>query len=177
MSRVEVDRDRCASTGGCEAAAPDVFEIGDDGALVILQPEPSEDLLPDVRTAIAACPEVLGGLSVPREPAEIIGGDGKDVLAGRAQIRNRKGEEMTDFFLRGAHEFLRLARASGAGSAILRECSPSCGVSHTPDGSFSRTYRQGPGVTAALLIREGIPVFPWRGGSTGRLPRRIKCLR
>jgi ferredoxin len=54
--RVEVDRDRCASTGGCEALAPQVFEIGDDGALVVLGPEPDEADLPDVRNAVAACP-------------------------------------------------------------------------------------------------------------------------
>ena len=56
MIRVEVDRDRCASTGGCEALAPQAFEIGDDGALVVLRPEPDEADLPDVRNAVAACP-------------------------------------------------------------------------------------------------------------------------
>ena len=56
MSRVEVDRDRCASTGGCEAAAPDVFEVGDDGVLVVLRPEPDDRDLPDVRAAVASCP-------------------------------------------------------------------------------------------------------------------------
>jgi ferredoxin len=54
--RIEVDRDRCASTGGCEALAPDVFEIGDDGALVVLTPEPAEADLADVRNAVAGCP-------------------------------------------------------------------------------------------------------------------------
>ena len=54
--RVEVDRDRCAGTGGCEAMAPDVFEIGDDGELVILSPEPDDALLPGVRNAVEACP-------------------------------------------------------------------------------------------------------------------------
>ena len=56
MTRIEVDRDLCASTGGCEALAPDVFEIGDDGELVVLRPEPDERDLPDVRAAVAACP-------------------------------------------------------------------------------------------------------------------------
>jgi ferredoxin len=56
VTRVEVDRDRCASTGGCEAAAPEVFEIGDDGELQILQPEPPEELLSAVRRAVGACP-------------------------------------------------------------------------------------------------------------------------
>ena len=56
MTRIEVDRDLCASTGGCEALAPDVFEIGDDGELVVRRPEPDERDLPDVRAAVAACP-------------------------------------------------------------------------------------------------------------------------
>jgi ferredoxin len=54
--RIEVDRDRCASTGGCEALAPEVFEIGDDGVLVVLRPEPADADLPDVRRAVATCP-------------------------------------------------------------------------------------------------------------------------
>ena len=56
MSRIRVDRALCASTGGCEAAAPEVFEVGDDGVLVVLQPEPDDRDLPDVRTAVATCP-------------------------------------------------------------------------------------------------------------------------
>ena len=56
MSRVEVDRERCASTGGCEAAAPEVFEVGHDGVLVVLRPEPDDRDLPDVRRAVATCP-------------------------------------------------------------------------------------------------------------------------
>ena len=56
MSRIEVDRALCAGTGGCEALAPDVFEIGDDGALVVLKTEPDEGDLPDVRNAVQACP-------------------------------------------------------------------------------------------------------------------------
>jgi ferredoxin len=56
VSRIEVDRDLCASTGGCEALAPDVFEIGEDGALVVRRPEPAERDLADVRAAVAGCP-------------------------------------------------------------------------------------------------------------------------
>ena len=56
MARIDVDRELCASTGGCEAAAPDVFEIGDDGALLVLRPEPEDADLPDVRNAVRLCP-------------------------------------------------------------------------------------------------------------------------
>lgn len=54
--RVEVDHDRCVGTGGCEALAPHLFEVGDDGVLVILQPEPGAADLPAVRAAVAGCP-------------------------------------------------------------------------------------------------------------------------
>jgi ferredoxin len=56
MSRIEVDRDRCVGSGTCEALAPDIFEVGDDGVLVVLRPEPGEDELSDVRDAVRACP-------------------------------------------------------------------------------------------------------------------------
>ena len=56
MTRIEVDRDRCAGTGGCEAVAPDVFEIGDDGVLVVRRPEPDDGVLDDVRDAVDTCP-------------------------------------------------------------------------------------------------------------------------
>jgi ferredoxin len=56
VPRIEVDHDRCVGTGGCEALAPDVFEIGDDGAPAVLRPEPRPADLTDVRDAVAACP-------------------------------------------------------------------------------------------------------------------------
>ena len=56
MSRVEVDRDRCVGSGACEALAPEVFEVDDDGVLIVHLPEPPEDELADVREAVLACP-------------------------------------------------------------------------------------------------------------------------
>jgi ferredoxin len=56
VSRVEVDRERCVGSGSCEALAPDVFEVDDDGVLIVHRPEPTEDELPDVRNAVQACP-------------------------------------------------------------------------------------------------------------------------
>jgi ferredoxin len=63
MTRVEVDRDRCVGSGTCEALAPDVFEVDDDGVLVVRRPEPGEDELPNVRDAVSACP--TRALSLP----------------------------------------------------------------------------------------------------------------
>ncbi|MGY1805702.1 ferredoxin [Blastococcus sp. SYSU D00922] len=56
MSRVEVDRERCVGSGTCEALAPDVFEVDDDGVLVVHRPQPSDDELNDVEDAVQACP-------------------------------------------------------------------------------------------------------------------------
>ena len=109
--------------------------------------------------AIVACPEVLGGLTVPREPAEIVGGGGVEVLEGKARVVTRSGRDVTREFMIGAKKFLEIARRNGATRAILKEKSPSCGFTCHPDGTFSKSYRSGPGVTAALLVKEGIEII------------------
>ncbi len=105
------------------------------------------------------CPEQLGGLPTPRPPAEIQGGGGCDVLAGEASVVTRAGSDNTEAFLRGARETLKLAAATGVVAALLKSYSPSCGNCRVYDGSFSGTKRDGAGVAAALLIKNGIPVF------------------
>ncbi len=54
--RIVVDRSRCSSIGMCEAVAPDIFEVGADGALTILVDNPGEDRRADVETACMDCP-------------------------------------------------------------------------------------------------------------------------
>ena len=108
--------------------------------------------------AVLVCPEEDGGLGTPRPPAEIVGGDGGDVLDGRARVITREGEDVTQAYLDGARIALEAARAKGAESAILKARSPSCGKGCIYDGSHSRTLKQGEGVTAALLRRAGISV-------------------
>jgi ferredoxin len=56
MSRIQVDRERCVGSGTCEALAPDVFEVDDDGTLVVRREQPGEDELDDVEDAVRACP-------------------------------------------------------------------------------------------------------------------------
>jgi uncharacterized protein YbbK (DUF523 family) len=105
------------------------------------------------------CPEVAGGLGVPRPPAEIQGDGGAAVLDGSARITTREGADVTDAFLHGARRALEAATAAGARVAVLKEGSPSCGSGVIHDGSFSGRRRPGQGVTAALLGRHGIRVF------------------
>jgi len=99
--------------------------------------------------AVAVCPEVLGGLSVPREPVEL--------RAGRA-VRST-GADVTGAFQQGAQRALELAQAHGCRRAILKARSPSCGSGRVYDGSFSGTLVPGDGVLAALLKANGFEVL------------------
>lgn len=108
------------------------------------------------------CPEVAGGLPVPRPAAEIGQGDGRAVLRGAAPVRDQAGRDLTGFFLAGAQGALEAARAQGALLAVLKEGSPSCGTETIHDGTFTGARRAGPGVTAALLEQNGIRVFSER---------------
>ncbi|MQB00819.1 MAG: DUF523 domain-containing protein [Actinobacteria bacterium] len=109
--------------------------------------------------AVLVCPEEDGGLPTPRPPAEIVGGDGHDVLAGRANVVTQSGVDVTDVYLAGARVALERAQGAGARRAILKSRSPSCGSGALYDGTFTRTLRAGDGVTAALLRENGIEVL------------------
>ena len=108
---------------------------------------------------IPVCPEQLGGLSTPRPPAEIVGGDGADVLDGCASVITVEGEDKTGEFLGGAHQTLEIAKSQNATHAVLKSRSPSCGCGRIYDGTFTGELGDGDGVTAALLRRHGIQVI------------------
>lgn len=112
----------------------------------------------DTATLIPVCPEEAGGLPTPRPPAEIVGGDGDDVLDGNAKVLTADGTDVTEAFLKGAHHALKVAQANSATHVILKARSPSCGCGDIYDGTFSGTLTSGDGVTAALLKRHGITV-------------------
>lgn len=113
----------------------------------------------DQGLAVPFCPEVAGGLPVPRPPAEIRGSGGESVLDGSGRVVTRAGADVTLAFLRGARRALEAARAAAVRLAILKEASPSCGSHIIHDGSFSGECIPGQGVTAAMLRRHGIAVF------------------
>ena len=108
---------------------------------------------------IAFCPEMAGGLPVPRAPAEIIDGDGDAVIAGQARVRTRDGVDVSRQFIDGAERALQLCRQHAIRVAVLTESSPSCGSSQIYDGSFTRRSVEASGVTSALLKRHGVQVF------------------
>lgn len=108
---------------------------------------------------VALCPEVAGGLPTPRAAAEIPGGQGGDVLAGRAPVMTTEGEDVSAQFLWGARQALELVEQHGIRVAVLKANSPSCGNLLTYDGTFSGVKVSGEGVTAALLKQLGVQVF------------------
>ena len=108
---------------------------------------------------IAVCPEVEGGMPVPRAPAEIIKGDGKSVLGGKSRVMDIEGEDVTIPFIKGALKALKMALDNECVAAILTEHSPSCGSNRVYDGSFTKTKRDGVGVTTSMLEQNHIPVF------------------
>jgi uncharacterized protein YbbK (DUF523 family) len=114
------------------------------------------------RRLVPICPEVAGGLPVPRPRAEIINGDGSLVLNGRTRVINNSGQDITNCFLAGAHKALELAGIYKIKLAVFKEGSPSCGSGHVYDGSFSGIKKPGKGVAAALLEKNGIRVFSER---------------
>ena len=108
---------------------------------------------------IPVCPEQLGGLSTPREPAEIVGGNGSDVLSREAKVVTNSGKDITQMFVKGAEETLKIAKMFKAKIAILKDGSPSCGVKHIYDGTFTHRIKSGSGVTASILKKSGIIVI------------------
>ncbi len=109
---------------------------------------------------VTVCPEVSGGLPVPRPRSEIVAGhDGMTVLAGTARVVSIEGCDVSAHFVRGAQHARELALGRRIRIAVLKEGSPSCGTAEIGDGTFSGTRVPGSGVTAALLRQSGIHVF------------------
>lgn len=105
--------------------------------------------LVDSGKALMVCPEIMGGLEVPRLPCEII--DNK--------IINSEGEDKTRNFKEGADKVLSLAKKYNIKKAILKEKSPSCGSNYIYDGTFNKNLIEGEGITAKLLRQNGIIVI------------------
>lgn len=120
----------CRYNGGGELAQP-VFALKEDAHL------------------IPVCPEIMGGLKTPREPAERTG----------AGVFTIAGGDVTAQYAKGAKEVLHLAELFGCRAAVLKERSPSCGSGRIYDGTHTHVLTDGDGMTAELLKSHGIAVF------------------
>jgi len=101
------------------------------------------------KEVIPVCPEIMGGLPVPRIPSEIRNGI----------VVNQKGDIVDKEFRTGAQKTLEIALREQPDLVILKSRSPSCGVKQHYDGSFSGTLIDGPGITAQLLLEHGFSVM------------------
>lgn len=110
------------------------------------QPNEAVLRLRDTYDLIPVCPEQMGGMPTPRVPSERVGD----------RVLTKDGTDVTDRFLRGAETALHLAKTLGATAAVLKARSPSCGCGEIYDGSFTGRLIQEDGVTASLLLRNGI---------------------
>lgn len=111
------------------------------------------------KKAQSLCPELLGGFTTPRLPAEIVGGTGQDVLDGKAKITDSSGLDVTALYLKGAYRTLEIAQQIKASCVVLKENSPSCGSQKIYNGTFQGEKIVGTGITTALLQRHGFKVI------------------
>lgn len=108
---------------------------------------------------VVHCPELAAGLPVPRRPAEIVAGNGADVMRDTARIVEDNGQDVTAHYQLAAWLALQAAQQSGCHAALLTDGSPTCGSQFIYNGTFSATRQPGMGVAAALLEQHGIRVF------------------
>ena len=137
----------------CLAGVPCRF----DGSHKVLPTEVLEKLLRE-NVVVLACPEICGDLPVPRDQISIVGGDGGDVLEGRARASTSSSQDVTQNLITGARCILSLCQKLGIKRAILKSKSPSCSVGFLLDRG-QHLYR-GDGVTAALLQANSIECKP-----------------
>ena len=98
---------------------------------------------------VPICPEVMGGLSIPRDPSEIKG----DLVI------SNKGNDVTSNYLSGAYQALQLVGISNIKKAVLKDGSPSCGSTYIYDGTFTKNRISGMGITAKLLKENNIIIY------------------
>ena len=98
---------------------------------------------------IPICPELLGGLNIPRIPSEI----------KNNKVINQEGKDVTNNFLNGAHKVLDIVKENNIKIAILKNKSPSCGSDLIYDGTFTHKLINGYGVCAKLLTENGVVVL------------------
>lgn len=119
------------------------------------------DALGERYRLVPVCPEVAGGLPVPRPAAEI---------AADGRVRTVEGDDVTAEYRAGAEVAVALARTNDVVGAVLKARSPSCGSAQVYDGTFTRTLVDGEGLTAAALRAAGYQVVSEEDVAEGRLP-------
>ncbi len=137
MKREKVAVSACLLGVSCK------YNGGDNLNLRVLENVPGMEIIP-------ICPEVFGGLGTPRIPNEIQ----KD-----QRVLNKEGIDVTENFISGAKETLKVLKKSGCRKVILKDGSPSCGYKTVYDGTFTQRKIPGMGITASFLLKHGIEII------------------
>ena len=98
---------------------------------------------------IPICPEVLGGLSIPRVPSEIVGN----------KVINKEGIDVTKNYIEGANKALEILKENGINEVILKSKSPSCGYKEIYDGTFSHRLIKANGLACNLFLKNKIKIY------------------
>ncbi len=98
---------------------------------------------------IPICPEVMGGLGIPRIPSERI----------NDRVINKNGDDVTNNYLLGLDKVLKLIENEEIKYAVLKDGSPSCGSKYIYDGTFTGNKIHGMGITAEGLSKLGIKII------------------
>ncbi len=101
------------------------------------------------KEVIPVCPEILGGLSTPRQPAEVFNN----------KVITKDGKDVTKKYIKGAEETLYIAKLLNIKKAILKSNSPSCGNYKIYDGTFRHNLIDKAGITSELLMNNNIEIL------------------
>jgi uncharacterized protein YbbK (DUF523 family) len=101
---------------------------------------------------IPFCPEIAGGMTVPRVPSEIIS-------TNPLKVKDKNGLDTTSFFVMGAKKTLELCQQNDIKIALLKSKSPSCGNNKIYDGNFNGTLVKGQGLTVNVLVQNNVKIY------------------
>jgi uncharacterized protein YbbK (DUF523 family) len=112
------------------------------------KPHPQLREIAEQAILVPVCPEILGGLCIPRPPCHFVGGDGAALLRGEARLIDKTGVDRTSFFLRAADETRRVVGLVSPALILFKEGSPSCGIRRV---DIEGSQQNGCGVVTAML--------------------------
>jgi uncharacterized protein YbbK (DUF523 family) len=110
------------------------------------------------------CPEDFS-FGTPREMCDIYGGDGHDVLDGKAKVLTSTGVDWTEGMVLASEKMLRVAQENKIELAVMMDVSAACGNHVIYDGNRyaeQKKYQIGMGVCGAQLNRAGFKIISWR---------------
>lgn len=110
------------------------------------------------------CPEDFE-FGTPREMCDIYGGNGHDVLEGKAKVLTTSGIDWTERMIKASRKMLEIAQNNNVELAIMMDISAACGNHVIYDGNRyaeDKKYQIGMGVCGAQLHKAGFKIISWR---------------